>query len=115
MDVGGPSSADVGRPSSADVGRPSSTDVGRPSSTDKGRPSSADVGRPSSMDMARPSSADSWRWLQSEFEPTTRPGGISSGCIGEVGPKQTHGGGRVGFGLVWHLGALARPIEDFIV
>eukprot|EP00061_Rhincodon_typus_P012297 g37935.t1 len=35
-----------------------------------------------------------------EFGPSMRPGGISNGFIGKVGPKQIHGSSRVKFGLV---------------
>eukprot|EP00061_Rhincodon_typus_P007639 g29537.t1 len=34
------------------------------------------------------------------FGPSTRPCGTSSGCIGEVGLKRSHGSSRVEFGLV---------------
>eukprot|EP00061_Rhincodon_typus_P018179 g47241.t1 len=50
------------------------------------------------------------------FGPSTTPCANSSGCIGEVGPKQTCGAGRVKFGPVQYLAsvasALARSIED---
>eukprot|EP00061_Rhincodon_typus_P018500 g47692.t1 len=41
------------------------------------------------------------------LEPNIRSGGIGSGCIDKVGPKQTLGGGSgVEFGPVWDLAAL---------
>eukprot|EP00061_Rhincodon_typus_P010437 g34723.t1 len=52
---------------------------------------------------------------RSEFGPSTRPGGISSSCIGEVHPKQIHGIGRVKFECYLAasvVSALAKPSKD---
>eukprot|EP00061_Rhincodon_typus_P014951 g42350.t1 len=58
-------------------------------------------------------SADSWRSIHGdggEFEISTRPCGIGSGYIGHMGPKQSHGVGRVGFGPVWYLASVASAL-----